>query len=81
MAPNGTIAFHDIVPDKRLRTGEKSGAYAGEVPIAWQLLRKRAKSHEFVADPHQDGKGIGAVEWDGQAWPFWPAESASPAER
>jgi predicted O-methyltransferase YrrM len=58
--PGGLIAFHDIVPDYRTRYGRDTGRYAGDVPRFWREIRDRfAETREFVADPHQDGLGIG----------------------
>lgn len=62
VAPLGLIAFHDIVPDERLRTGQISRAYAGEVPLLWDLVRRQLPHWEFVEDWNQDGLGIGVVE-------------------
>lgn len=56
----GLVAFHDIVPDYRTRFGRDTGRWAGEVPQLWQELRPTfAQTWEFVADPNQDGLGIG----------------------
>jgi predicted O-methyltransferase YrrM len=58
--PGGLIAFHDIVPDYRTRYGRETGRYAGDVPRFWREVRHRfADVREFVADPEQDGLGIG----------------------
>lgn len=62
VAPHGLIAFHDIVPDERLRTGRVSNRYAGEVPLLWDKLRTQFPHHEFVADWSQEGLGIGVIE-------------------
>jgi cephalosporin hydroxylase len=62
VAPNGLIAFHDIVPDERLRTGRLSDRYAGEVPVLWERLRDQFAHYEFVADWNQEGLGIGVIE-------------------
>lgn len=62
VVPHGLIAFHDIVPDERLRSGRPSRAYAGEVPVLWECLRTRFPHHEFVADWDQEGLGIGVIE-------------------
>jgi cephalosporin hydroxylase len=60
----GLVAFHDIVPDRWLRTGSASSAYAGEVPLVWQRVRDDFVCHEFVASWDQEGKGIGVFEND-----------------
>lgn len=62
VAPGGLIAFHDIVPDERLRSGRVSDRYAGEVPLLWDKLRTQFPHHEFVADWAQEGLGIGVIE-------------------
>ena len=62
VAPHGLIAFHDIVPDERLRSGTASRRYAGEVPVLWDKLRTLFPHYEFVADWRQDGLGIGVIE-------------------
>ena len=59
----GTIAFHDIVPDYGRRFGTNTGRYAGDVPVLWDFIKKRAVSREFVLDPAQDALGIGAITW------------------
>lgn len=58
------VAFHDIVPDCRLREGGNSGSYVGEVPVVWQLMKGHFPHREFVDDWRQDGRGIGAIEFD-----------------
>lgn len=66
VAPGGLIAFHDIVPDHTTRHGRKTIAYAGDVPIFWTQLKARLPEYqEFVADPEQDGAGIGLTKWSG----------------
>jgi predicted O-methyltransferase YrrM len=68
VAPGGLIAFHDIVPDYTTRYGRKTIAAAGDVPIFWNELKARYPDHrEFVADPGQDGAGIGLVTWSGDS--------------
>jgi predicted O-methyltransferase YrrM len=73
----GVIAFHDIVPDQRLRTGVDRFA-SGEVPLLWQQINPRMESREFVASWEQDGRGIGAVVADGDPWPFGLTGTARP---
>lgn len=66
VAPGGLIAFHDIVPDYTTRHGRKTIACAGDVPVFWKQLRaKHPEYQEFVANPDQDGAGIGLVSWNG----------------
>lgn len=58
----GIIAFHDIQPDMFMRTGVKSDAYVGAVPLFWEMLKKSGvKTEEMIEDPDQDGFGIGLV--------------------
>jgi len=65
MNRDGLIAFHDIVPDPRLRTGRPVlGAYAGEVPVVWNRLKEHYRTEEFVDDWSQDGLGIGVLHYD-----------------
>lgn len=60
---NGIIAFHDIVSDHASRFGKKTGRWAGDVPRFWSKIRSLYPCHEFVADPDQDGCGIGAIRY------------------
>jgi len=57
----GVIAFHDIVDDHQVRFGRKTAAWTGDVPEFWRRLKPHSQTFEFVADPEQDGYGIGAV--------------------
>lgn len=67
VAPGGLIAFHDIVPDHTTRHGRHTIANAGDVPVFWTQFKARHPEHqEFVADPEQDGAGIGLTTWSGQ---------------
>ena len=86
--PGGLIAFHDIVPDSMLRSGVASAAWAGEVPLLWELLRSQYRSHEFVESwTRQEGSGIGLLEYDPEVAPqlvparamFSPGDGGSPA--
>jgi predicted O-methyltransferase YrrM len=71
VAPGGLIGFHDIVPDYTTRYGRKTIAYAGDAPIFWnQLKATYPVFQEFVADPGQDGAGIGLVTWRGHSTPL-----------
>lgn len=61
----GIIALHDIVPDEVTRSGTFTGNWVGEVPELWQdLSRAYPRCRTFVADPEQDGYGIGVIEFD-----------------
>jgi len=65
VSAGGLIAFHDIVPDNRLRFGEpRVGAYVGEVPAVWARLKNHYPAIEFVDDPSQEGLGIGVLDFD-----------------
>ena len=57
----GVIAFHDIVEDHGTRYGRNTVSWTGDVPVFWRRLKPHAQAFEFVADPEQDGYGIGAV--------------------
>ncbi len=60
--PGGLIAFHDIVPDSWMRSGVRTSSVVGGVPLYWQELKSQtADAIEFVADPLQDGYGIGLI--------------------
>jgi len=61
----GIIAFHDIVPDEVTRTGTFTGNWVGEVPALWKDIKAAyPTAREFIADPRQDGYGIGMIEFD-----------------
>ncbi len=60
----GLIAFHDIIPDHFVRFGRKGPFYAGYVHRLWAQLKPRFKHWEFIADPNQNGAGIGVIECD-----------------
>lgn len=62
--PGGLIAFHDIVPDYQTRYGRDTGRWAGDVPKLWAELKPLFQAREFVADPDQDGLGIGVIVHD-----------------
>jgi predicted O-methyltransferase YrrM len=57
----GIIAFHDIVEDYGTRFGRKTISYTGDVPVFWRRLKPHARTLEFIADPEQDGYGIGVL--------------------
>jgi len=65
--PGGIIAFHDVVPDHRVRFGNQAGNDSGEVYRLWRELKERfpGRTEEFVDDPEQDGAGIGILTWPG----------------
>jgi predicted O-methyltransferase YrrM len=60
--PGGIIGFHDIVADNLTRYGAASAHYSGQVPEFWQTMKQLpAATQEFIADPNQDGYGIGVL--------------------
>jgi predicted O-methyltransferase YrrM len=61
----GLIAFHDIVDDHQTKYGRPSLGCAGGVPIFWRELKSTqdpTTTWEFIADPDQDGMGIGVLQ-------------------
>ena len=63
LVTHGLVAFHDIVPDHHVRFGRATTADTGGVPGFWGALKARygASAAELVADPDQDGCGIGMI--------------------
>jgi cephalosporin hydroxylase len=61
----GLIAFHDIVPDYRTRGIPDGLGWAGDVPAFWAEIKWRCRGKEFVENKNQDGRGIGALAWEG----------------
>jgi len=59
--PGGWIAFHDIVPDERTRSGRDTGNWAGDVPRFWKEIKGDYEHYEFIDNPDQDGFGIGLL--------------------
>jgi predicted O-methyltransferase YrrM len=59
--PGGLIALHDIHEDFRTRHGVESPSISGEVPRFWRDLKQGQRTEELIADPEQDGFGIGIV--------------------
>lgn len=57
----GLIALHDVNEDYRTRHGVDSPSISGEVPRFWRELKERYRTEELIADPEQDGFGIGIV--------------------
>lgn len=58
----GIIAFHDIVPDYRLRYGIHTTSFVGDVPQFWNEIKLSLHYwRELIEDPDQDGYGIGIV--------------------
>jgi predicted O-methyltransferase YrrM len=59
----GLIVLHDILPDARRRYGIDASGDSGDVPEFWTTLKKRyPQAREVVADPDQDGCGLGIIE-------------------
>jgi len=56
----GIIALHDINEDFRTKHGIETPSISGEVPRFWRELKER-RTEELIADPEQDGFGIGLV--------------------
>lgn len=64
----GLIVCHDIVPDFRTRFGIKTTADVGGVPQFWKEIKSSYdRVEEIIADPEQDGCGIGVLHWPGSA--------------
>lgn len=57
----GLIVFHDIVPDHGKRFGRATTAWTGGVPDFWSKIKAGETIWEFIADPEQDGCGIGVL--------------------
>ena len=57
----GIIALHDINEDFRTKHGVETPSISGEVPRFWGELKDRHRTEELIADPAQDGFGIGLV--------------------
>jgi cephalosporin hydroxylase len=61
----GLIAFHDIIEDHHSKYGTPTAGWSGGVPKFWQEVKSQQGSKrcwEFIADPQQDGMGIGVLE-------------------
>jgi len=59
--PGGVIGLHDVQEDYATSRGTQTAAISGEVPRFWRELREGRKTEELIADPAQDGYGIGVV--------------------
>jgi predicted O-methyltransferase YrrM len=57
----GIVALHDVNEDFRTRDGVETPSISGEVPRFWRELKERYRTQELIADPEQDGFGIGLV--------------------
>jgi predicted O-methyltransferase YrrM len=57
----GIVALHDVNEDFRTSRGVDSPSISGDVPRFWRELQERHRTEELVADPEQDGYGIGLV--------------------
>jgi predicted O-methyltransferase YrrM len=59
--PGGIIALHDVNEDFATRHGVQTASISGEVPRFWRELKEQYRTEELIADPEQDGYGIGLV--------------------
>jgi predicted O-methyltransferase YrrM len=57
----GLIGIHDINEDYATRHGRQTPSISGEVPRFWRELNGRYRTEELIAEPEQDGYGIGVV--------------------
>jgi predicted O-methyltransferase YrrM len=57
----GIIALHDVNEDFATRHGTPTASVSGDVPRFWNELKRKYRSEELIADPGQDGFGIGIV--------------------
>jgi predicted O-methyltransferase YrrM len=57
----GMILLHDVNEDFRTRRGLETPSISGEVPRFWRELKGRYRTEELIADPEQDGYGIGII--------------------
>lgn len=66
---DGQIMFHDIVEDHGQRFGRATLASSGGVPKFWNHIKRQYDYQEFVADPEQDGMGIGLIRYSSKVNP------------
>jgi len=59
--PEGLIGLHDINEDYATRYGRQTASISGDVPRFWRELRATHMTEELIADPDQDGYGIGVI--------------------
>jgi predicted O-methyltransferase YrrM len=59
--PGGLIGLHDVHEDYATSRGTPTAAVSGDVPRFWRELREGRPTEELLADPEQDGFGIGVV--------------------
>lgn len=57
----GVIGLHDVHEDYSTSRGTRTAAISGEVPRFWRELREGRRTEELIADPNQDGYGIGVI--------------------
>ena len=60
-ATAGYIGLHDVNEDYRTSRGLETPSISGEVPRFWHELKGRHQTEELIAEPGQDGYGIGLV--------------------
>jgi predicted O-methyltransferase YrrM len=57
----GLIGIHDINEDYSTRHGRQTPSVSGDVPRFWREVTGRYRSEEIIAEPDQDGYGIGVI--------------------
>ena len=57
----GLIGLHDVHEDYATSRGTHTAAISGDVPRFWRELREGRRTEELIANPDQDGYGIGVV--------------------
>jgi predicted O-methyltransferase YrrM len=58
---SGLIALHDINEDFATRHGVQTLSVSGDVPRFWAELKQTQHTEELIAEPEQDGYGIGVI--------------------
>jgi predicted O-methyltransferase YrrM len=59
--PGGVIGLHDVQEDFATSRGTPTNTVSGDVPRFWRELKETHRTEELIADPEQDGYGIGVV--------------------
>ncbi|HST18004.1 MAG TPA: class I SAM-dependent methyltransferase [Gaiellaceae bacterium] len=57
----GIVGLHDIQEDYATSRGTPTPSISGDVPRFWRELCEQHRTEELIADPGQDGFGIGVV--------------------
>ena len=60
------VVFHDIVEDHFTRFDKQTINCAGEVPKFWKEIKQGFPCKEFIANPEQNGFGIGVLVIDNE---------------